>query len=71
VVAERATYGPGREWAHDSWGKRTGRYLCLAEGSTAGGMETGCWYRTRDVSVSVDLTLQTGEGALVRLRYRM
>ncbi len=41
VVAERATYGPGREWAHDSVGvSAPAATWCLAEGSTAGDMET-------------------------------
>jgi hypothetical protein len=42
-----------------------GTSWCLAEGSTAGGMET--WVLVQNpgaAAVSVDLTLQTGEGAL-------
>ncbi|MEW6554528.1 MAG: hypothetical protein AB1384_09605, partial [Actinomycetota bacterium] len=41
VVAERAMYGDNRAWAHDSIGVTTpATTWYLAEGSTAGGMET-------------------------------
>jgi len=66
VVAERATYGPGREWAHDSVGVSAPAVTwCLAEGSNRRAWRPGCWYRTRGCLRSAwNLTLQTGEGAL-------
>ena len=47
VIAERSVYGNGRAWAHDSIGTAAAAsQWFLAEGSTDGGMETSCWYRT-------------------------
>jgi hypothetical protein len=41
IVCERSMYGPGREWATNSIGSsRLGKEWYLAEGCTAGGMET-------------------------------
>ncbi len=66
VVAERATYGPGRAWATGSVGvSATSTAWCLAEGSTDGGMETWVLVQNPGTSpVTVDLILQTAEGPL-------
>ncbi len=66
VVAERATYGPDRAWAHDSVGVAApASSWCLAEGSTDGGMETWVLVQNPGTSpVDVSLTLQTGAGPL-------
>src|SRR5450830_246430 len=66
VIAERAMYGNNRTWAHDSIGvvspKKT---WYLAEGSTAGGMET--WVLVQNPGSSeakVNLTYMTPDGAV-------
>jgi hypothetical protein len=64
LICERATYGPGRAWAHDSIGAPTplGAWW-MAEGSTAGGMET--WLLMMNPSTTdahVDVTLMTESG---------
>lgn len=64
VICERAMYGPGRVWAHDSIGVTEPAYTWyLAEGSTDGGMET--WVLVQNpnsypVEVSVDFQTQSG-----------
>ncbi len=64
VVCERAMYGNGRTWAHDSAGVTApagGWYL--AEGCTAPGFET--WVLVQnpgDTPADVDMRLQSGEG---------
>ncbi|MBN2027247.1 MAG: PQQ-binding-like beta-propeller repeat protein [Actinobacteria bacterium] len=64
VACERALYGAGRTWASSSLGTRapsTAWYL--AEGATAGGMET--WVLVQnpgDEAVSVDVSFLTGSG---------
>ncbi|MBC7247532.1 MAG: S8 family serine peptidase [Actinobacteria bacterium] len=64
VVCERAVYGAGRTWAHDSLGaSEASRTWYLAEGCTAGGFET--WVVVQnpgEEAVTVDLVLQTAEG---------
>jgi hypothetical protein len=64
VICERAMYGPGKMWAHDSVGViAPASTWYLAEGSTAGGMET--WILVQnpgDNPVTVDLTLMTDSG---------
>ncbi len=64
VVAERAMYGNGRAWAHDSIGTSTTAPLWyLAEGCTGEGFET--WVLVQNpgaAAVTVDLTLMTGAG---------
>ncbi len=66
VVCERAMYGNGNSWGHDSIGViSTAANWCLAEGCTEGGVET--WILVQnpgDAIVSVDLTLMTGAGDL-------
>ncbi len=64
VICERAMYGPGRLWAHDSVGVTApaGTWY-LAEGSTAGDMET--WVLVQNPNpkaVTVSLTLMTDAG---------
>ncbi len=57
-------YGPGRQWAHDSVGVTApAETWYLAEGSTAGGMET--WVLVQNPgadAVTVSLTLMTDAG---------
>jgi hypothetical protein len=64
VVAERAVYGPGREWGHDSLGAAEPDTLWfLAEGCTAEGFET--WILVQnpdDISAEVTLTYMTRWG---------
>jgi hypothetical protein len=64
VICERAMYGPGKMWAHDSVGVfAPASTWYLAEGSTAGGMET--WILVQNPGedpVTVDLTLMTDSG---------
>ena len=66
VVCERAMYGPGREWAHDSIGATAlDDTWYLAEGSTYGGMET--WVLVQNPNpdaVTLDITLMTESGPL-------
>ena len=64
VICERAMYGPGRQWAHDSIGVTApASTWYLAEGSTGGDMET--WVLVQnpgDSAVRVEVTFQTREG---------
>jgi len=64
VVCERAMYGNGRAWAHDSIGATVlSDEWYLAEGSTEGGMDT--WVLVQnpgDTAVNVDVTFNTGAG---------
>ncbi len=64
VICERAVYGNGRTWAHDSIGATSMAYAWyLAEGATAGDFET--WVLVQNpnaAAVTVDLTLMTGAG---------
>ena len=64
VVCERAMYGDGRKWAHDSIGTTTpSPTWYLAEGCTGPGFET--WVLVQnpgDAKVTVDLVLQTSSG---------
>jgi hypothetical protein len=64
VVCERAMYGNGRAWAHDSIGVTTpANTWYLAEGCTAGGMETFILVLNPDSSeASVDISFQTDTG---------
>jgi alpha-tubulin suppressor-like RCC1 family protein len=66
VVAERAMYGNGRAWAHDSIGTPTpADTWYLAEGSTGEGFETWVLVQNPNATpVTVDLTLMTGAGKL-------
>jgi hypothetical protein len=64
VVCERAMYGNNQAWAHDSIGvTEPARTWYLAEGCTAGGMQT--WILVQnpgDAPVDVALDFQTGGG---------
>ncbi len=63
---ERAMYGNGRAWAHDSIGVTApAETWYLAEGSTGEGFETWVLVQNPGTSdaVSVDLTLMTGSGS--------
>ncbi|WP_287152455.1 hypothetical protein [Candidatus Solincola tengchongensis] len=64
VVCERAMYGPGMSWAHDSIGvtvPENGWYL--AEGCTAQGMQTYVLVQNPGTETAhVKLTFQTGSG---------
>ena len=64
VVCERAMYGDSRRWAHDSIGVTSpSRTWYLAEGSTAGGMETFVLVQNPTASdVKVNLKFQTDAG---------
>jgi len=64
VICERAMYGNGRTWAHDSVGvTQTANTWYLAEGCTQGGMETFILVQNPGSSpVTVDLILQTSSG---------
>jgi hypothetical protein len=64
VVAERSMYGDGRTWAHDSIGVTTpAPTWYLAEGSTAGGMETFILVQNPNgVEAEVQLTFVTESG---------
>ncbi len=64
VICERAMYGPGRAWAHDSVGVTApAKTWYLAEGCTEGGMETWVLVQNPGTSpVTVDLILQTSSG---------
>ncbi len=63
VICERAMYGDGRTWAHDSIGKTaTSDIWYLAEGSTDGGMETYILVQNPDdADAQVNIKFQTGE----------
>ncbi len=64
VVCERSMYGAGRSWAHDSVGVTAPAAVWyLAEGCTAGGMET--WVLAQnpgEAAASVNVSFQTGAG---------
>ncbi len=64
VIAERAMYGNGRQWAHDSIGaKAPASEWYLAEGCTAGDFET--WLLVQnptDAQASIDVVFQTENG---------
>ncbi len=64
VVCERAMYGGGRTWAHDSVGVTAPQSTwCMAEGSTAGGFETWVLVQNPNAGeVRVNLTLMTENG---------
>jgi hypothetical protein len=64
VTCERALYGNGRTWASSSLGTRaTNTAWYLAEGATAGGMETWVLIQNpSDEAVSVDVSFLTGSG---------
>jgi hypothetical protein len=64
VIAERAMYGPGRTWGHDSIGSSgTSKTWYLAEGCTAEGFETWVLVQNpNDAPARVDLTYMTPEG---------
>jgi len=64
VVVERAMYGDGRAWAHDSIGATSPDNVCfLAEGSTDGGMETFVLVQNPSATdAKVDIVFQTGAG---------
>lgn len=66
VIAERSMYGNGRAWATDSVGVTSGaKSWYLAEGSTAGGMET--WVLVQNplnAPVNVNLLYMTTAGAV-------
>jgi len=64
VICERAMYGAGRTWAHDSVGVTApSRQWYLAEGATAGNFET--WLLVQnpgDTPASIDVKLHTEGG---------
>jgi hypothetical protein len=64
VVCERAMYGNGRTWAHDSIGvTMTSSTWFLAEGATAGTFETFVLVQNPNpTDVTVDLTFMTSSG---------
>ncbi|MBC7253919.1 MAG: S8 family serine peptidase, partial [Actinobacteria bacterium] len=64
VVCERAMYGPGMAWAHDSVGVTSpSTTWYLAEGCTAAGMQTYILVQNPNPgAVTVDLTFMTGNG---------
>jgi Family of unknown function (DUF5719) len=64
VACERALYGNGRAWGSSSIGTRaTNTAWFLAEGSTAGGMETWVLVQNpNDSGVSVDVSFLTSGG---------
>jgi hypothetical protein len=64
VACERALYGNGRAWASSSVGTRaTSTAWYLAEGTTAGGMETWVLVQNpNDSAVSMDVSFLTGGG---------
>ena len=66
IACERAMYGNGRTWGHDSIGVTVpSSSWYLAEGCTAGGMETWVLVQNPNASpVTVDLTLQTETGPI-------
>ncbi len=70
VVCERAMYGPGGVWAHDSIGTtQAAREWYLAEGSTDGGMETYVLIQAPDprTDAVVDVVFQTDNGEVAPL----
>ncbi len=64
VIAERAMYGPGRQWGHDSVASRAASDTWyLAEGSTAAGFETWVVVQNPNGSAAnVTLTFMTPDG---------
>ena len=62
VIAERAMYGGGRTWAHDSIGAAAGaKKWCLAEGSTGPGFETWILVQNpNDFEADVHVNYQAG-----------
>ncbi len=64
VVVERAMYGRGGAWAHDSIGTTSpATTWYLAEGSTGGGMETYILAQNPgEAPVNVNVKFQTGSG---------
>jgi hypothetical protein len=66
VICERAMYGNGRIFAHDSIGVTSPDYLWqLAEGSTMGGMETFVLVQNPNPApVTVDVDFMTSTGPL-------
>ena len=66
VVCERAMYGGGRAWGHDSIGVTApANYWFMAEGCTGRGFETWVLVQNPNAQeVVVDLTLMTSTGAL-------
>jgi Peptidase_C39 like family/Family of unknown function (DUF5719) len=64
VIAERAMYGPGRQWGHDSVAvPAASNTWYLAEGSTAGGFETWVVVQNPNVdAANVTLTYMTPGG---------
>jgi hypothetical protein len=66
VVCERAVYGGERTWGTDSIGVTAAAPVWyLAEGSTAGGMETYLLVQNPGASpVEIDVTFMTGSGAV-------
>jgi Tol biopolymer transport system component len=66
LVCERAMYGGGRAWAHDSIGvTEPSTTWYLAEGCTAGGMET--WLLVENPlgeDVEMNITMQTDAGLI-------
>jgi len=69
VICERAMYGGGRTWATDSKGTSVlSDQWYLAEGATAGGMETYVLVQNPgDDPVHVNVTFQTGGGEVAPL----
>ena len=63
VIAERAMYGNGRRWAHDSIGvSAPASTWCLAEGSTGPGFETWVLVQNpNDTEAKVSLTYMTSD----------
>ena len=64
VVCERAMYGPGWTWAHESVGAAATSFTWyLAEGCTEGGMETYLLVQNPgEEEAVIDVVLQTGSG---------
>jgi hypothetical protein len=64
VICERAVYGDGRVWAHDSIGVTTPASTWnLAEGATAGSFETFVLVQNPNAAdVTVDVTFMTSTG---------
>jgi 5'-nucleotidase / UDP-sugar diphosphatase len=69
IVCERAMYGDGRTWAHDSIGTPViSDEWFLAEGSTDGGMETFVLVQNPgDTAVKVNVTFNTDIGDMAPL----
>ncbi|MEW6555683.1 MAG: 5'-nucleotidase C-terminal domain-containing protein [Actinomycetota bacterium] len=70
VVAERAMYGGGGAWAHDSVGTASpGNVFFLPEGCTGGGMQTYILVQNPDPTTDaiVDIVFQTGGGEVAPL----